>query len=168
MVNKAAAQDQEFLLDLNALQASRNALSLCSGSVVVREQGHARALPPCTQGVGRLFMFHSCSTSCAHRAAASVHRHVPAAHALHDLRCPLLLCPQKKHIECAELLLGPGPELNTFVARLLDDIANLKAMLQAISIGGCWSCCLWCVCWGVFVMLLAPDAWQAAVLGAGR
>lgn len=45
--------------------------------------------------------------------------------------------PQKKHVECAEALLGPGKELNTFVARLLEDIANLKAMLQAISIGEC-------------------------------
>jgi hypothetical protein len=43
---------------------------------------------------------------------------------------------QKKHVECAELLLGSGAELNGFVARLLDDMANLKAMLQAISIGG--------------------------------
>ena len=48
---------------------------------------------------------------------------------------PLKPCPQKKHVECAELLLGPGKELNAFVARLLDDIGNLKAMLQAISIG---------------------------------
>ena len=45
-------------------------------------------------------------------------------------------------MECAELLLGPGPELNTFVARLLDDMANLKAMLQAISIGACGRGCL--------------------------
>ena len=57
---------------------------------------------------------------------------------------PFLVCshalaghcrPQKKHVECAELLLGSGTELTTFVARLMDDIGNLKAMLQAISIG---------------------------------
>lgn len=56
--------------------------------------------------------------------------HAPPAHAsLHSART------QKKHVECAEALLGPGKELNSFVARLLDDIANLKAMLQAIAIG---------------------------------
>ena len=49
----------------------------------------------------------------------------------------LIAALQKKHVECAELLLGSGTELTTFVARLMDDIANLKAMLQAISIGGC-------------------------------
>lgn len=38
-------------------------------------------------------------------------------------------------METAKLLLGDGKELNTFVSRLLDDIANLKAMLHAISIG---------------------------------
>lgn len=38
-------------------------------------------------------------------------------------------------METAKLLLGEGKELNGFVARLLDDIANLKAMLHAISIG---------------------------------
>lgn len=42
---------------------------------------------------------------------------------------------QDKHVETAKLLLGQSPELNSFVARLLDDIANLKAMLQAMSIG---------------------------------
>ena len=42
---------------------------------------------------------------------------------------------QEKHIETAKLLLGDGPALNKFVARLLDDIGNLKAMLHAISIG---------------------------------
>lgn len=42
---------------------------------------------------------------------------------------------QEKHIETAKLLLGDGPALNKFAARLLDDIANLKAMLHAISIG---------------------------------
>ncbi|CAL8471282.1 g10824 [Coccomyxa elongata] len=43
---------------------------------------------------------------------------------------------QEKHVETAKLLLGEGKELNGFVARLLDDIANLKAMLHAISIAG--------------------------------
>lgn len=38
-------------------------------------------------------------------------------------------------METAKLLLGEGKELNGFVSRLLDDIANLKAMLHAISIG---------------------------------
>ena len=42
---------------------------------------------------------------------------------------------QEKHIETAKLLLGDGPALNKFAARLLDDMANLKAMLHAISIG---------------------------------
>jgi hypothetical protein len=67
---------------------------------------------------------------------------------------------QTKHVECAEALLGTGPELNTFMTRLLDDMANLKAMLQAISIGGgCrWlavflGCC--CVC---CLLLLLPGA----------
>ncbi len=39
-------------------------------------------------------------------------------------------------METAKLLLGEGRELNGFVSQLLDDIANLKAMLHAISIGG--------------------------------
>lgn len=47
----------------------------------------------------------------------------------------LLFLLQEKHVETAKLLLGEGKELNGFVARLLDDIANLKAMLHAISIG---------------------------------
>ena len=42
---------------------------------------------------------------------------------------------QEKHVECAKLLLGSGKALNNFVSTLLDDIANLKAMLRAISIG---------------------------------
>lgn len=58
---------------------------------------------------------------------------------------------QKKHVECAEALLGPGKELNTFVARLLEDIANLKAMLQAISIAG-----------------MATDAFEEFVVGHGE
>lgn len=48
---------------------------------------------------------------------------------------------QEKHIETAKLLLVEGQALNSFVSRLLDDIANLKAMLRAISIGmSCLSC----------------------------
>ncbi len=42
---------------------------------------------------------------------------------------------QEKHVETAKQLLGEGPELTTFVGRLLEDIGNLKAMLQAICIG---------------------------------
>ena len=42
---------------------------------------------------------------------------------------------QEKHIETAKQLLVEGTALNSFVSRLLDDIANLKAMLRAISIG---------------------------------
>jgi hypothetical protein len=42
---------------------------------------------------------------------------------------------QEKHVESAKQLLGDSPELTKFVARLLDDIGNLKAMLQAICIG---------------------------------
>lgn len=39
-------------------------------------------------------------------------------------------------MDTAKKLLGPNsPELTQFVARLLDDMANLKAMLQAMSIG---------------------------------
>ncbi|DBA71735.1 TPA: Bifunctional aspartokinase/homoserine dehydrogenase 1, chloroplastic [Trebouxia sp. C0005] len=43
---------------------------------------------------------------------------------------------QEKHVETAKLLLVEGHALNSFVSRLLDDIANLKAMLRAISIAG--------------------------------
>lgn len=46
-----------------------------------------------------------------------------------------ILLLQEKHVDTAKLLLGEGKELNGFVSRLLDDIANLKAMLHAISIG---------------------------------
>jgi aspartokinase/homoserine dehydrogenase 1 len=42
---------------------------------------------------------------------------------------------QEKHITTAKELLGNTPELTAFVSRLMDDVANLKAMLQAISIG---------------------------------
>ena len=44
---------------------------------------------------------------------------------------------QEKHIETAKQLLGQGKLLNDFVSRLLNDIADLKAMLHAISIGAC-------------------------------
>jgi len=58
---------------------------------------------------------------------------------------------QEKHVETAKHLLGSGSELTAFVSRLMDDIGNLKAMLQAICIGGCCSChpcsssctCIW-------------------------
>jgi len=42
---------------------------------------------------------------------------------------------QEKHVDAATKLLGPSSEeLNSFIATLLDDISNLKAMLQAMSI----------------------------------
>lgn len=62
---------------------------------------------------------------------------------------------QQKHLDAAKALLGSGDELNTFVGTLLNDIANLKAMLHAISIGmerGWWTQrMLWvsCGCAGV-------------------
>jgi aspartokinase/homoserine dehydrogenase 1 len=42
---------------------------------------------------------------------------------------------QEKHVSAAKALLGEGPALSSFIARLLEDIGNLKAMLQAICIG---------------------------------
>ncbi|CAD7703477.1 unnamed protein product [Ostreobium quekettii] len=41
---------------------------------------------------------------------------------------------QEKHVACAKELLGEGPELNQFLGRLMDDVGNLKSMLEAISI----------------------------------
>ncbi|GIL88501.1 hypothetical protein Vretimale_15367 [Volvox reticuliferus] len=43
---------------------------------------------------------------------------------------------QEKHVETAKQLLGQSKELTQFVASLMDDITNLKAMLQAMSIAG--------------------------------
>jgi bifunctional aspartokinase / homoserine dehydrogenase 1 len=43
---------------------------------------------------------------------------------------------QEKHIDTAKLLLGDGPALTEFVSKLMEDMTNLKAMLQAISIAG--------------------------------
>ncbi|KIZ05587.1 bifunctional aspartokinase/homoserine dehydrogenase 1 [Monoraphidium neglectum] len=43
---------------------------------------------------------------------------------------------QEKHVSAAKALLGEGPALSSFIARLLEDIGNLKAMLQAICIAG--------------------------------
>ncbi|PNW69854.1 hypothetical protein CHLRE_18g749447v5 [Chlamydomonas reinhardtii] len=43
---------------------------------------------------------------------------------------------QEKHVDTAKLLLGQSPELTQFVSSLMDDITNLKAMLQAMSIAG--------------------------------
>lgn len=43
---------------------------------------------------------------------------------------------QEKHVDVARRLLGNGQDLNQFLNRLMDDISNLKSMLQAISIGG--------------------------------
>ena len=60
---------------------------------------------------------------------------------------------QDKHVETAKLLLGQTPELNNFVSRLLDDISNLKAMLQAMSIGeagtGAWPIARACTAWAL-------------------
>lgn len=42
---------------------------------------------------------------------------------------------QEKHVETAKQLLGEGPDLTAFVSRLMDDMGNLKSMLQAICIG---------------------------------
>ena len=58
---------------------------------------------------------------------------------------------QEKHVEAAKLLLGDGKVLNDFVARLLDDISNLKAMLHAISIAG-----------------MSTDAFEEFVVGHGE
>jgi len=43
---------------------------------------------------------------------------------------------QEKHVEAAKQLLGSSPELTIFVSKLLDDIGDLKSMLQAMSIAG--------------------------------
>lgn len=43
---------------------------------------------------------------------------------------------REKHIKTALQLLGEGTDLNNFVAKLAEDMSNLKAMLQAIAIGG--------------------------------
>ena len=61
----------------------------------------------------------------------------PPSPAHRSLPPSLLLSPlmQDKHVETAKLLLGEGPVLTGFVARLLDDMSDLKAMLHAISIG---------------------------------
>jgi len=46
------------------------------------------------------------------------------------------LVMQDKHVDSAKELLGESSkELTYFVGRLLDDITNLKAMLNAMSIG---------------------------------
>lgn len=42
---------------------------------------------------------------------------------------------QEKHVNTARVLLGDGQELNQFIGKLMDDVADMKAMLQAISIG---------------------------------
>lgn len=44
---------------------------------------------------------------------------------------------QEKHLDAAKQLLGTSEEFNEFVGGLVGDIANLKAMLQAMSIGAC-------------------------------
>jgi len=43
---------------------------------------------------------------------------------------------QEKHVNTAKGLLSDPEELNQFLGKLMDDVANLKAMLQAISIAG--------------------------------
>lgn len=46
-----------------------------------------------------------------------------------------LAAVQEKHVTTATLLLGESKELIEFLNRLMDDVGNLKAMLQAMSIG---------------------------------
>ncbi|KAH7620331.1 putative Bifunctional aspartokinase/homoserine dehydrogenase 2, chloroplastic [Nannochloris sp. 'desiccata'] len=58
---------------------------------------------------------------------------------------------QEKHVDTARLLLGDSKDLNDFVAKLLDDISNLKAMLHAISIAG-----------------MSTDAFEEFVVGHGE
>lgn len=48
---------------------------------------------------------------------------------------PPILHAQEKHVVAAKQLLGQTLELTQFVSGLMDDIGNLKAMLQAMSIG---------------------------------
>lgn len=50
---------------------------------------------------------------------------------------------QEKHVSAAKELLGDGPQLSAFISRLLEDIGNLKAMLQAICIGELDVVCVW-------------------------
>jgi hypothetical protein len=64
---------------------------------------------------------------------------------------------QDKHVEAAKLLLGESPELTAFIARLLEDISNLKAMLQAICIGARRA-----LLWRRLVVLAAAAAAAAA------
>lgn len=58
---------------------------------------------------------------------------------------------QEKHTDAARALLGEGEELNEFLARHMEDISNLKAMLHAISIAG-----------------MSTDAFEEFVVGHGE
>lgn len=137
MVNKAANQDQEFLLDLTALQACpggwpHELVTICRVCALKRRPCAGCARPArkgCRRGA------RTAGDVVPGPAGGPAARMQPARP--HRARTLAAATMQKKHVECAEALLGPGKELNTFVARLLEDIANLKAMLQAISIGGC-------------------------------
>jgi aspartokinase/homoserine dehydrogenase 1 len=62
---------------------------------------------------------------------------------------------QEKHVSAARALLGDGPALSAFIARLLEDIGNLKAMLQAICIGACVCVGVVAVCGGGAVAVVA-------------
>lgn len=75
---------------------------------------------------------------------------------------------QQKHLDAATALLGSGDELNSFVGTLLNDIANLKAMLHAISIG---ALVLWLVHrWYTYMHTagMATEAFTDFVVGHGE
>ena len=134
MVAKAARQDEGFLLDLAALQVRRPWFALpvmCQPHLTsAPHQSTSAPMPEC-----------KCATQCTSLnpgVALDLERKTSSSPT-----CYLSLCStssksrlvQEKHVETAKLLLGGGRLLNSFVSRLLDDIANLKAMLRAISIG---------------------------------
>lgn len=72
------------------------------------------------------------SCSCTRRLKNCMHA---CTHTHAHMHTPPPPPPQEKHVETAKKLLGTGPELTAFVSRLMDDIGNLRAMLQAICIG---------------------------------
>jgi hypothetical protein len=75
---------------------------------------------------------------------------------------------QEKHVHTAQALLGTGRELNEFLSKLMDDIANLKAMLRAISIG---ARCAWhpgCVAPHLASCICACAALQSTTVRAAR
>lgn len=72
---------------------------------------------------------------------------------------------QEKHVAAAKELLGSTKELSTFIARLLEDIGNLKAMLQAICIGE-WGPRV--RCWGRVGCIKAFGAGMGLAKGLGH